>query len=65
VIYTYPGAPRISTAKIKLPLKLVVKAAPPVKNAECKLTLDGNKPTANLNEIFPGKSDIGRQQTHG
>ena len=50
------GAPRVATAVVKLPLKLVVKPVLPVKTAEFKITLDTNKPPANLNEIFPGKS---------
>lgn len=48
------GAPRVATARAKLPIKLVMKPVPPVKNAEYKLTLDSNKPPANLNEVFPG-----------
>lgn len=47
------GAPRVATAVIKLPLKLIVKPVLPVKTAEYKLTLDTNKPPVNLNEIFP------------
>ena len=45
----------MATAIVKLPLKLIVKPVLPVKTAEYKLTLDTNKPPANLNEIFPGK----------
>ena len=52
------GAIRINTATMKLPLKLIVKPVPPVKNANHKLTLDTNKPPANLNDIFPGKNII-------
>lgn len=47
------GAPRVATVKVKLPIKLVVKSVLPVKNAEHKITLDSNKPPANLLEIFP------------
>ncbi|KAK6166671.1 hypothetical protein SNE40_023310 [Patella caerulea] len=47
------GAPRVATAKIKLPLKLVMKPVFPVKNAEHKLTIDTNKPPVSLNDIFP------------
>ncbi|KAL5005570.1 hypothetical protein ScPMuIL_016728 [Solemya velum] len=47
------GAPRIMTAKITLPLKLIMKPVLPVKMAEHKLTIDTNKPPVNLNEIFP------------
>uniref|UniRef100_K1QAR1 Protein PTHB1 n=1 Tax=Magallana gigas TaxID=29159 RepID=K1QAR1_MAGGI len=47
------GAPRVATARVKLPVKLVIKPVAPVKNAEFKLTLDSNKPPANLNELFP------------
>ncbi|KAL3855651.1 hypothetical protein ACJMK2_014858 [Sinanodonta woodiana] len=46
------GAVRIATAKVKLPLKLVVKPVSPVKSAKYKLTLESNKPPANLNDIF-------------
>ncbi|KAK3082884.1 hypothetical protein FSP39_007920 [Pinctada imbricata] len=56
------GAPRIATAKVKLPLKLVVKPVLPVKNAEFKVTLDTNKPPANLNDIFP---DLLGENAHG
>ncbi|CAC5377885.1 BBS9 [Mytilus coruscus] len=47
------GAPRVATATVKLPLKLVVKPVLPVKTAEYKITLDTNKPPTNLNDIFP------------
>ncbi|KAL4217063.1 Protein PTHB1 [Mactra antiquata] len=47
------GAVRIASAHIKLPLKLIVKPVLPVKNAVHKITLDTNKPPANLNDIFP------------
>ncbi|ESO84549.1 hypothetical protein LOTGIDRAFT_222053 [Lottia gigantea] len=47
------GAPRIVTAKVKLPLKLIVRPVYPMKNAEYKLTIDTNKPPVNLNDIFP------------
>ncbi|XP_033728305.1 protein PTHB1-like isoform X1 [Pecten maximus] len=46
------GAPRVATGKVKLPIKLVVKPVLPVKNAEYKITLDSNKPPANLLDIF-------------
>lgn len=51
-----PGAPRVSTAKLKLPFNLVVKPVFPVKVAVHKLTIDTNKPPVNLNELFPGES---------
>lgn len=54
VLFDDAGAPRVATARVKLPVKLVIKPVAPVKNAEFKLTLDSNKPPANLNEIFPG-----------
>lgn len=47
------GAVRVASAHIKLPLKLIVKPVLPVKNAVHKITLDTNKPPANLNDIFP------------
>ncbi|XP_071103490.1 protein PTHB1-like [Haliotis cracherodii] len=47
------GAPRVSTAKLKLPFDLVVKPVFPVKVAVHKLTIDTNKPPVNLNELFP------------
>ena len=50
----------MATAIVKLPLKLIVKPVLPVKTAEYKLTLDTNKPPANLNEIFPGKGLVNK-----
>ncbi|XP_064598108.1 protein PTHB1-like [Liolophura sinensis] len=47
------GAPRVTTSTFRLPLKLVVKPVVPVKTAEYKITIDTNKPPANLNDIFP------------
>jgi len=55
VLFLYPGAVRIASAHIKLPLKLIVKPVLPVKNAQFKVTLDTNKQPANLNDIFPGE----------
>lgn len=49
------GAPRITQESASLPLKLVVKAAPPVKSAMFKVTIDTNKPPVNLNDLFPGE----------
>lgn len=47
------GAPRVVHTKHKLPLKLVARPCLPIKNAEHKLTLDTNKPSISLNELFP------------
>ena len=58
--FCFSGAPRVATAIVKLPLKLIVKPVLPVKTAEYKLTLDTNKPPANLNEIFPGKELVNK-----
>ncbi|ELT91668.1 hypothetical protein CAPTEDRAFT_90837, partial [Capitella teleta] len=49
----FPGAPRVVTSQIKLPLKLVIKAVLPIKTATYKITVDTNKPPVNLNDIFP------------
>ncbi|XP_067931750.1 protein PTHB1-like [Watersipora subatra] len=47
------GSPRVTQSHITLPLKLVVKPAPPVKSAMFKVTVDSNKPPVNLNDLFP------------
>lgn len=53
--YLWPstGSSRQMTSIIKLPLYLVVKPCPPVKNANHKITIESNQPSANLNNIFP------------
>ena len=47
------GAPRVVSAIIRLPSKLVLRSAPPVKAANYKITIDTNKPPVSLNDIFP------------
>ena len=56
------GAPRVAQLSIKLPLKLVVKAAMPFKTSNYKLTIDSNKSTLMLNEVF---SDLLLESTAG
>ncbi|XP_028409077.1 protein PTHB1-like [Dendronephthya gigantea] len=50
---TLSEAPRVCQCEFELPVVLVSKGCPPVKNAVCKLTLDTNKPPVNLGELFP------------
>ncbi|XP_046859172.1 protein PTHB1-like [Xenia sp. Carnegie-2017] len=46
------GSPRISQCEFELPVFLVLRGCSPIKNAICKLTLDSNKPSVDLGEIF-------------
>jgi PTHB1 C-terminus len=41
--------------RARLPLSLVIRPCQPVKNAVYKLTIDTNKSTVNLGEMFSGK----------
>ena len=49
------GAPRVVQHRARLPLALVIRPCQPVKNAVYKLTIDTNKSTVNLGEMFSGK----------
>ncbi|XP_018007608.1 protein PTHB1 isoform X2 [Hyalella azteca] len=50
---TARGAPRVLRTQLELPLRLVVKASAPNKEADHKITLSTNKPAVNLPELFP------------
>ncbi|GFX41417.1 protein PTHB1 [Trichonephila clavipes] len=47
------GAPRIVDAATLLPLNIVAKSCPPVKEGEIKITIEINKKSLLLNELFP------------
>ena len=55
LISNFAGSSRQMTRTIKLPLYLVIRPCPPIKNANHKITIESNKASANLNNIFPGK----------
>ena len=52
--YIADEAPRVLQTSCHLPLALVAYGAPPVKQANYKLTIDTNKEPVNLAELFPG-----------
>lgn len=43
----------LAPLQLELPLRLVVKAAAPNKEADHKITISTNKPAVNLPELFP------------
>ena len=47
------GVPHSQSYSINLPLSLVIKPCPPIKDADFKVTLSTNKPAVSLLEIFP------------
>lgn len=47
------GAPRVITASMEVPLRLVVKPSAPTKEADHKITIATNKAAVNLPELFP------------
>lgn len=51
------GVPRITENEAILPLQLVAKAAVPMKNASYKITIDTNKNTVSVRELFGEFSD--------
>ncbi|XP_014787974.1 protein PTHB1 isoform X2 [Octopus bimaculoides] len=51
------GSSRRVVTDLRLPLRLVVKPAVPMKNANYKITIDSNKASLNLNKIFPDLTD--------
>ncbi|XP_072322955.1 protein PTHB1 isoform X2 [Scyliorhinus torazame] len=61
VSYRTPtGVPRIVQCAFSLPLNLICQPIQPSKNAAHKITIDTNKPPANLSALFPdflGQSD--------
>ena len=50
---TSEGVPHSLHANAALPLSLVIKPCPPVKDADFKVTLSTNKPAVSLLELFP------------
>lgn len=55
VVATYltgTGEPRSARWSIQIPLCLVCTAIPPVKNANCKITLESNETPPKLSDIF-------------
>ena len=50
---TSEGVPHSLHATAPLPLSLVIKPCPPVKDADFKVTLSTNKPAVSLLELFP------------
>eukprot|EP00794_Sanderia_malayensis_P017473 gene17473-19220_t len=51
--FTNSDVPRIAQCSFDLPLSLVCRGGPPIKQAEYKLTLDTNKDPVSLSELFP------------
>ncbi len=49
------GVPNVLTFKVSLPLKIVLRPCPPIKDADYKVTLSTNKPAVSLLDLFPGK----------
>jgi Bardet-Biedl syndrome 9 protein len=50
---TNSGAPRLIQSTFPLPLSLFCSVCPPAKTAEYKITLETNRPTVSLPELFP------------
>ena len=56
VVTTYmsaDGVPHSLHQSVQLPLSLVIKPCPPIKDADFKVTLSTNKPAVSLLELFP------------
>ena len=49
------GVPTVVTSVAPLPLRLVVKPCPPIKDADYKITISTNKPAVSLLDLFPGE----------
>ena len=47
------GVPYSLHQSVQLPLSLVIKPCPPIKDADFKVTLSTNKPAVSLLELFP------------
>ena len=47
------GYPQVQHQQLRLPLQLVLKSCPPIKDAEYKVTLSTNKPAVSLLDLFP------------
>ena len=50
---TQQGVPHCLHRTLTLPLSLVIKPCPPIKDADFKVTLSTNKPAVSLLELFP------------
>ena len=55
------GVPTVVTSVAPLPLRLVVKPCPPIKDADYKITISTNKPAVSLLDLFPGEPANGKQ----
>ena len=56
VVTTYmlpDGVPQSFQQTVHLPLSLVIKPCPPIKDADFKVTLSTNKPAVSLLDLFP------------
>lgn len=54
--YFIIGAPRIVISTSLLPFSLVAKTCPPSKDGDAKITIDINKKSVLLAELFSGKT---------
>lgn len=52
------GVPRSVMRCAMLPLNLVVETCPPLKDSDCKVTLNINQSPVGLSVLFPGKTSI-------
>lgn len=52
------GVPRTVTRSVMLPLNLVLETCPPLKDSDCKVTLNINQSPVGLSTLFPGKKTI-------
>jgi hypothetical protein len=50
------GVPRSVTRSAVLPLSLVAAPCPPLKDGDCRVTLNINQSPAALSVLFPGKA---------
>ncbi len=52
-MFLIKGVPNVHTTLLSLPLKLVLRPCPPVKDADYKVTISTNKPAVSLLDLFP------------
>mgnify|MGYP005985033247 FL=1 len=52
------GVPRSVTRSAMLPLNLVLETCPPLKDSDCKVTLNINQSPVGLSVLFPGKAQF-------
>ena len=57
-------SPEVTTATVRLPLKLIVKPCPPIKDADFKVTISTNKPAVSLLDLFSGQPYSYLRKTH-